>query len=192
MNEQLKDRLGSGIWLGFGIAGIALGGIIKWLSRRKYEIVLKKAAQCYSNYNTLRNDLLQSNGALSNIIIQGNVKGQNSQCVEYESEKKHQKGVAQLNVFKTKDKRHEILEIASVPFTLADSNGNGVTIENIYMSQGYYSLCYYGVLEQVATDIRTGNIVPTSQEERRVHFINMVVHWLFWAMSCFEKAKEEK
>ena len=170
MSERLNDPLGSGIVLGLGIAGLALGGVIKWLSRRKYEIVLKKAAHCYNDYNKLRNDLLQSNGALSNIIIEGDVN-QSSRCVEYVSEKKHQKGVAQLNIVKTKDKKHDTLEIASVPFTLVDSDGNAVTIENIHTSQGYYSLCDSGVLQQVATDLRTGNIVPTSQEERKVHLI---------------------
>ena len=173
MSEQLRDQLGSGILLSLGIAGLALSGIIKWQSWRKKEIVLKKAAHCYNDYNILRNDLLQSDGALSNVIIQGKVDQKaTSRDVEYETEDKHLKGVAQLDIVKRKGKDNEILEISAVPFILADNDGNGVTIENIHMSQGYYSLRDSGVLQQIDKKFYSGFLWPwPSQEERVVTMI---------------------
>ena len=68
--------LGSGIFLGLGIAGLATGAVLKLLEWRKQEVLLRELPPAvphfYNNYDDLRNNLLAT-GNLQDVLIQGKV-----------------------------------------------------------------------------------------------------------------------
>ena len=71
-------ELSSGILLGVGFTSLGVGLALKFLESRECEIVLRppppSMPRHYNDFNKLQNDL-SGNGMLSDVVIQGKVKG---------------------------------------------------------------------------------------------------------------------
>uniref|UniRef100_A0A1X7TD02 Uncharacterized protein n=1 Tax=Amphimedon queenslandica TaxID=400682 RepID=A0A1X7TD02_AMPQE len=71
-------NLGSGIFLGLGIAGLAIGTVLKLQERMKKEVLVRElpptVPHYYDDYEDLRNNLsATSTGNLQDVLIQGKV-----------------------------------------------------------------------------------------------------------------------
>lgn len=146
------EQQGLGILLGVG--SLALGYVFSKIGEYGgKEVDRLKNVPRYYDYSKLRNDLsASSNGVLSQVMVQGTARRPPGSPVLY-SEDAGIEGAARLVITtntskvynQTKDKWEEKSRsldnvCLSVPFTLTDPKGNGVTVENIHMSRGFRSI----------------------------------------------------
>lgn len=121
-----RDHLGVGICFGIGIAGLAVGAILKVYQDRN-------TPRSFGDYNDMRQELLRDSKELVDVVIQGTVEQKKDFSVN------NDKGaIAYLIVEDAESNQTTVL--TSVPFQLADTNNNQVTVKDIHLAHGFYSL----------------------------------------------------
>lgn len=146
------EQQGLGILLGLGslAVGYVFSKIGEWGGK---EVDRLKNVPRYYNYSKLRDDLSASpTGVLSQVMLQGTARRPSNSPSLY-SEEAGIEGAARLVITTTtarvynetngkwEEKNTNLTNLClSVPFTLTDSDGKGVTVENIHMSSGFRSV----------------------------------------------------
>lgn len=114
--------------LGIGIAGFAVGAILKVYQDRN-------TPRSFKDYNDMRQELLCSNSKkLVDVVIQGTVKQKNDFSVN------DAKGAIAYLIAEDAESGLQSAILASVPIQLADTNNNQVTVKDIHLAHGFYSL----------------------------------------------------
>ena len=145
-----RDHLGVGICFGIGIAGLAVGAILKVYQDRN-------TPRSFGDYNDMRQELRDSK-ELVDVVIQGTVEQKNDFSVD------DKKGAIAYMIAEDAESIQATI-LASVPFQLADTNNNQVTVKDIHLAHGFYSL--KDTMKTTKTSVEFENIGLSSNTKSR-------------------------